>query len=96
MSGSVSELLPLNAPLILIDLQNAIDHPSWGQRNNPEAERNVASFAANVASNSSACLPHPARFIRAEFSLSTRSTWKRLQTGGTATSWRDRHPEKNQ
>jgi len=35
--------LPLNAALILIDLQNAIDHPSWGQRNNPE-EKNVASL----------------------------------------------------
>ena len=44
MSGEVPAPLPLDAPLILIDLQNAIDHPSWGQRNNPEAERNVASL----------------------------------------------------
>jgi nicotinamidase-related amidase len=28
--------------LILIDLQKAIDHPSWGVRNNPRAEANVA------------------------------------------------------
>jgi nicotinamidase-related amidase len=28
--------------LIIIDVQNAIDHPSWGRRNNPEAEGNMA------------------------------------------------------
>ncbi len=28
----------------MIDLQKAIDHPSWGQRNNPEAEKNVAAL----------------------------------------------------
>jgi len=36
--------LPPDAALILIDLQNAIDHPGWGQRNNPEAEKNIASL----------------------------------------------------
>jgi nicotinamidase-related amidase len=36
--------LPLNAALIVIDLQKAIDHPSWGERNNPEAEKNVAAL----------------------------------------------------
>jgi len=30
--------------LILIDLQQAIGHPSWGQRNNPNAEKNVAAL----------------------------------------------------
>jgi nicotinamidase-related amidase len=34
--------LPQKAALLIIDLQRAIDHPSWGERNNPEAERNVA------------------------------------------------------
>ena len=36
--------LPQDAALIVIDLQKAIDHPSWGQRNNPDAERNVAAL----------------------------------------------------
>jgi nicotinamidase-related amidase len=36
--------LPQSAALILIDLQKAIDHPSWGERNNPDAEKNVASL----------------------------------------------------
>lgn len=36
--------LPLHSALILIDLQNAIDHPSWGQRNNPDAGKNIASL----------------------------------------------------
>jgi len=36
--------LPLYAALIVIDLQRAIDHPSWGERNNPEAEKNVAAL----------------------------------------------------
>jgi len=36
--------LPLDAALIVIDLQRAIDHPSWGERNNPEAEKNVAAL----------------------------------------------------
>jgi nicotinamidase-related amidase len=34
------------AALIVIDLQKAIDHPSWGVRNNPEAEANIASLLA--------------------------------------------------
>jgi nicotinamidase-related amidase len=36
--------LPPDAALIVIDLQRAIDHPSWGQRNNLDAERNVAAL----------------------------------------------------
>src|SRR5580692_9892018 len=44
MSIPVPKPLPDTAALIVIDLQKAIDHPSWGERNNPEAERNVASL----------------------------------------------------
>jgi len=32
--------------LIVIDLQKAIDHPVWGERNNPQAESNVARLLA--------------------------------------------------
>lgn len=39
-------ILPANAALLLIDLQQAIDHPSWGHRNNPQAEANVAALLA--------------------------------------------------
>src|SRR5580692_5343546 len=36
--------LPPDAVLIVMDIQKAIDHPSWGQRNNLDAERNVAAL----------------------------------------------------
>ena len=36
--------MPREAALLVIDLQNAIDHPSWGERNNPQAEQNVAAL----------------------------------------------------
>ncbi len=35
-----------NATLILIDLQQAVDHPSWGPRNHPQAEAVVATLLA--------------------------------------------------
>ena len=38
--------LPANAALMVIDMQKAIDHPSWGERNSPEAEKNVAALLA--------------------------------------------------
>jgi nicotinamidase-related amidase len=30
--------------LIIIDVQNAIDHPSWGKRNNLDAEQCIAKL----------------------------------------------------
>jgi nicotinamidase-related amidase len=39
--------LPPTTALILIDLQKAIDDPSWGVRNNPGAEENVRSLLAH-------------------------------------------------
>lgn len=44
MLRSLPSPLPQDAVLVLIDLQKAIDHPSWGQRNNPDAEKNVAAL----------------------------------------------------
>jgi nicotinamidase-related amidase len=38
--------LPPHAALLVIDLQEAIDHPSWGERNNPQAESNIAALLA--------------------------------------------------
>jgi nicotinamidase-related amidase len=32
------------AALLVIDVQKAIDHPSWGVRNNLQAERNIAAL----------------------------------------------------
>jgi nicotinamidase-related amidase len=39
-------MIPANVALVLIDLQRAIDHPSWGARNNPQAEQSVAALLA--------------------------------------------------
>ncbi len=38
--------LPANAALLIVDVQRAIDDPSWGVRNNPEAEANIAPLLA--------------------------------------------------
>jgi nicotinamidase-related amidase len=41
--------LPANTTLLVIDLQQAIDDPSWaaeGPRNNPQAEANIAALLA--------------------------------------------------
>ena len=40
-------LLPHDAVLIVIDVQQAFDDPSWGKRNNPEAESNIAALLAS-------------------------------------------------
>ena len=38
------QLLPADAVLILIDVQQAFNDPSWGKRNNPRAEENIAAL----------------------------------------------------
>lgn len=40
-------LPPPGAVLLLIDLQRAIDHPSWGTRNNPDAEMKIGRLLAH-------------------------------------------------
>ena len=36
--------LPSDAVLVIIDVQKAIDHPSWGRRNNVQAEANIGQL----------------------------------------------------
>jgi nicotinamidase-related amidase len=38
--------LSQHAALVLIDVQQAFNDPSWGQRNNPDAERRIAQLLA--------------------------------------------------
>ncbi len=46
MSAWSNYEMDTNAALIVIDVQKAIDDPSWGERNNPEAEKNIAALLA--------------------------------------------------
>ena len=39
-------MIPPAAALLVIDVQQAFDHPKWGERNNPETEGNVARLLA--------------------------------------------------
>lgn len=39
-------MLPVNATLLVIDVQHGFQDPSWGLRNNPDAEANVARLVA--------------------------------------------------
>jgi nicotinamidase-related amidase len=44
MKRDLSHRLPRETALIVIDVQKAIDHSGWGERNNPDAEQNIAAL----------------------------------------------------
>jgi nicotinamidase-related amidase len=68
------DLLP-NAALIVIDVQRAIDHPDWGERNHPEAERNIARLLATWRDRGM-----PVYHVRHD-SVEPRSTYRPGQPG---------------
>ncbi len=41
-SSRSAVVLPVGTALIVIDVQKGLDEPYWGERNNPEAEQNIA------------------------------------------------------
>lgn len=47
MKVSMPNPISRTAALVLIDLQQAIDHPSWGERNNPRAETHIGTLLAH-------------------------------------------------
>jgi nicotinamidase-related amidase len=64
-----------NAVLLIIDVQKAIDHPSWGVRNNPQAEANIARLLAHWRRSG-----RPVIHVRHE-SREPMSTYRPGQTG---------------
>ncbi len=60
---------------MLIDLQNAIDHPSWGIRNNPQAESVIARLLARWRE-----LAMPIQHVKHD-SVEPNSTYRPGQSG---------------
>jgi nicotinamidase-related amidase len=46
------EHIPKKTALIIIDVQKSFDHPSWGRRNNPDAETNIVKVLEKWRSTS--------------------------------------------
>jgi nicotinamidase-related amidase len=44
--------IPENTALIIVDVQKSFDQPSWGRRNNPEAEENIVRILEKWRSTS--------------------------------------------
>lgn len=64
-----------NIALLIIDVQKAIDHPSWGIRNNPEAEKNMSKLLSFWRAHSL-----PVIHVKHE-SLEPNSTYRPGQSG---------------
>ena len=71
--------LPADAALIVIDMQEAIDDPRWGPRNNPGAEANIAALIAAWRAERAAARPCPPRFGRARLTLCAGETGHRFK-----------------
>ena len=67
--------LPINTSLLIIDLQKAIDDPSWGVRNNPRAELNIGRLLAHWRTSKM-----PVIHVR-HVSLDPKSTYRDGQEG---------------
>jgi hypothetical protein len=71
-------ILPQNTALVIVDVQRAIDDPSWaidGPRNNPGAEANIAALLATWRR-----IGYPVFHVRDDGTLST-STYRPGQPG---------------
>jgi len=51
-TASSATALAANATLLVADAQVAFDDPRWGQRNNPEADANIAKLVARFSETS--------------------------------------------
>jgi nicotinamidase-related amidase len=60
--------------LIVIDVQQALDDPGYGQRNNPEAERNIARVI-EAWRKRGAPLIHVRHESEGLFAAGTETTW---------------------
>lgn len=75
MPATTLPTLPANAVLLLIDMQQAVDDPSWGERNNPQAEAVAAQLLSRWRSQQ-----RPVCHVRHD-SLEPASTYRPGQPG---------------
>ena len=86
--------LPADAALIVIDVQQAIDDPIWGPRNNIRAEAVDRGADRGLARGKVADRAYAPRFDRAALALSSRRARQCVQARGGAAARRTRHRRK--